>query len=261
MYQPRISTWLTLFKSIEWQIFFLCVFVSGILGILFGRYSGWMLLPGVAGLLMAGISALHNGMEASRIRQDQWTGTQQVKGVILIAMLHLLQPWARFRGRIAGAVHLSSSRRAFPEDQRLWGNIGQRDQWIRLLWKHLHACGWVCEASGEWADSDLIVKGPGFYEIRITSVYEEILHRGFHWVRYRLEATAKSGYYAGVLLVILSAAFIAFRPSLLPMVLPVGFLAWLLLRSRRHMLNAISQAALECGTALDMPEVQPEYQK
>jgi glycosyltransferase involved in cell wall biosynthesis len=260
MYQPRVSTWLTLFKSVEWQILFLCVVVSGILGCLIGRYAGWMLLPGIGGLFLSGISALHCGVEASRIRRDQWTRVQQVKGMVLIAALHLLQPWARLRGRIAGTLRLWAGRRRYPHDQRLWGNIGQRDQWIRLLWKHLRGCGWISEASSEWDDSDLIVKGPGFYQVRIISVYEEVLHRGFHWVRFRLEARPKPVFFVCLLLLLGGFAFIAVRPSLLPMALPLGFLASVLLRSRHHMLNAISQAALECGNALDMPEVKPEYQ-
>jgi hypothetical protein len=185
---------------------------------------------------------------------------QQVKGMVLIAALHLLQPWARLRGRIAGTLRLWAGRRRYPHDQRLWGNIGQRDQWIRLLWKHLRGCGWISEASSEWDDSDLIVKGPGFYQVRIISVYEEVLHRGFHWVRFRLEARPKPVFFVCLLLLLGGFAFIAVRPSLLPMALPLGFLASVLLRSRHHMLNAISQAALECGNALDMPEVKPEYQ-
>lgn len=260
MYQPRISSWLTLFKSIEWQLFFLSVLLAGILGVLFHSSVSWLILPGVAGFFTSWSSAFYSGVEASRIRKDQWSDLERVKGAYLIALLHLLQPWARFRGRITGSLELWSARRKYPEDQRLWGNMGQRDQWIRLLWKHLCACGWICEASGEWADSDLIVRGPGFYEIRVTSVYEEVLHRGFHWVRYRLEAKPKPGYMVGVLIVLAGFLSIAFVPALLPMVFPLGFLTCLLLRSRRHTLNAISQAALECGTALDMPEVDPEYQ-
>jgi hypothetical protein len=139
--------------------------------------------------------------------------------------------------------------------------MGQRDQWIRLLWKHLLGCGWSCDASGEWSQSDLIVRGPGFHEVHITSVYEEILHKGWHWVRFRLESKAKPGYYLGILLVIAALAAIVIVPALIPMLVPLAFFTGLLLRSRRHTINAISQAALEVGTALDMPEVEPEYQK
>jgi hypothetical protein len=139
--------------------------------------------------------------------------------------------------------------------------MSQRDQWIRLLWKHLRACGWICEAGGEWEDVDLVVKGPGFHEVRILSVYEEVLHRGFHWVRYRLEAERRPSHLVGSLIALAGFITIPFVPALLPMLLPLGFLAWLLARSQQHMLNAISQAAMECGVALDMPEVEPQYQK
>jgi hypothetical protein len=261
MYQPRISSWLTLFKSIEWQIFFACVLLSGVLGIFLRSHAGWLLLPGLLGLATTVLSAFYSGVEASHIRVDQWNQWQRMKGAYLVAMLHLAQPWARFRGRIAGAMHLRRERRSYPHDQRLWGNMSQRDQWIRLLWKHLRACGWICEAGGEWEDVDLVVKGPGFHEVRILSVYEEVLHRGFHWVRYRLEAERRPSHLVGSLIALAGFITIPFVPALLPMLLPLGFLAWLLARSQQHMLNAISQAAMECGVALDMPEVEPQYQK
>jgi GT2 family glycosyltransferase len=260
MYQPRISSWLTLFKSIEWQVFFLCVTASGVIGLALSNSVGWMLLPGFLGMLTTLLAALYSCIEASRIRRDQWTETQRIKGMLLVAFLHLSQPWARFHGRLKGSVGLWSFKCDYPEDQRLWGNMGQRDQWIRLLWKHLIGCGWACEASGEWSQSDLIVRGPGFHEIHITSVYEEILHKGWHWVRFRLKPKRRPVCLFGGLFVLIVLVVIALVPSLIPMLLPVAFFTVLLIRSRRHTLNAISQAALECGGALDMPEVEPKYQ-
>jgi hypothetical protein len=260
MYQPQVSSWLTLFKSIEWQMLFLCVILSGALGVLAGGPAGWLLLPGLAGLLFSGLAALYTGVEASRIRADQWTSVQRIQGTLLIALLNLFQPWARFQGRIKGTLQLWKSRRRYPEDQRLWGNMDQRDRWLRLLEKHLRGCGWRCEPSGEWETSDLVVRGPGFYEVRLVSVYEEVLHRGFHWVRFRLEGKRRSTYYLGAALVAAGMTLIALAPPLLPLALPLAAFALLLARSRRHTFNAISQAALECGIALEMPEVDPHYQ-
>lgn len=261
MYQPRVSSWLTLFKSIEWQVLFLCVTLSGTIGIAMRSHVGWLLVPGLLGIFTTFLSVLYSGIEASRIRRDQWSDIQRVKGTLLVAFLHFTQPWARFKGRLTGLARLWPSRRDYPEDQRLWGNMGQRDQWIRLLWRHLVGCGWSCDASGEWSHSDLIVRGPSFHEIHITSVYEEILHKGWHWVRFRLESKPKPGYFLGILLIIATLSAIILDPALIPMGIPLAFFTALLVRSRRHTLNAISQAALECGTALDMPEVEPEYQQ
>jgi glycosyltransferase involved in cell wall biosynthesis len=260
MYQPPVSSWLTLFKSIEWQMLFLCVFFSGALGILAGSVVGWLLLLGMTGLAMTGFAAVYTGLEASHLRADQWTFWERIKGSLLIALLHLAQPWARFRGRIKGALQLWPARRRYPEDQRLWGNIDQRDRWLRLLDKHLRGCGWRCDPSGEWETSDLVIRGPGFYEVRLISVYEEVLHRGFHWVRFRLEGKRRPSLYVGAALVALGIVLIALAPSLLPLALPLAAFAILLLRSRRHTINAISQAALECGIALEMPEVDPQYE-
>ena len=161
IYHPRVASWLMLFKSIEWQILFFCVLLSGVIGLLGPHSVGWLVVPGIAGLLMSCASAFYSGIEASKLHQDQWSDLQRAKGWVLVTFLHLAQPWARFFGRIIGTRQLWSSRRRYPEDQRLWGNMSQRDEWLRLLWKHLDACGWICQASGEWEDTDLLIKGTG----------------------------------------------------------------------------------------------------
>lgn len=260
IYQPHISSWLTLFKSIEWQILFICIALSGIAGVLLGSPVAWLLLPGLGGLAMVVWAALYCGAKAAWIAEDDWSLRQRLRGTCLIAWLHLAQPWARFGGRVIGAARLRSTRRIYPTDQRLWGNIGQRDGWLRLLCKHLRACGWMCEVGCEWENRDLVIKGPGFHEVHLTSVYEEVLHRGFHWVRYRVEGKSRLWYPLGMVAILGGCATIAVVPALLPMALPVAILARHLYYSRRHALSAISQAAMECGTALDMPEVAPEYQ-
>ncbi len=260
MYQPRISSWLTFFKAIEWQIFSLCVTLSGVLGILLSSHAGWFVIPGLMGIATTLASGIYCGLEASRFRSDKWSPGKRLKGALLVTFLHLAQPWSRFKGRITGATRVRRDRRDYPTDQRLWGNMGQRDQWLRLMWKHLLACGWNCESGGEWLSSDLIVKGPSFHEIHIKTVYEEILHKGWHWFRFRLKAKKKLRYQVAKLLTLAAFAGIIFVPALLPMLIPLGFFTALLIRSEQHTLNAISQAALECGAALDMPEVDPEYQ-
>ena len=48
-------------------------------------------------------------------------------------------------------------------------------------------------------------------------------------------------------------------PVFLPLVVPLFFVAHSMVLSRRHMENSVSQAALECGNALEMPIVEEEY--
>lgn len=260
MYQPKIFSTLTLFKSIEWQILFLGITFSGILGLPYGRYAAWLLLPGLVGLGITLFSALCSGIGAAQLRQDQWTGMKGVKGAILVTLLHLFQPWSRFWGRINGAIRLWSTRRTYPEDQRLWGNLWQRDRWLGLMTRHLRSCGWVCEAAGEWDDCDLFIRGPGFHEIRLISVYEEVLQIGAHRIRYRLESRSLPNRYLATLAIIAGFGFIVLKPVLLPLAIPLGAFATVVAFSRRHALNAISQAALECGEAMEMTMVAPEDQ-
>ena len=260
MYQPGISSWMTLFKSIEWQIFFLCVFLSGVLGLMNGSPVQWLIFPGLSGLALAGFSAVCSGVGAAQLRRDQWTPFERLKGMCLISFLHLAQPWARFKGRIQGIRQLWAGRRKYPEIQRLWGNLYQRDLWLRLMRKQLRFCGWVCEPGGEWDDCDQIVYGPGFHNVRLVSVYEEVLQLGLHRVRYRVDSSPRPSFYIGILVVLAGITLLAFMPLALPMAIPLGALACILATSRRHVLNAISQSALECGQALEMTEVAPEDQ-
>ena len=260
MYQPGISSWMTLFKSIEWQILFLCVLLSGCLGMAMFSPIAWLLLPGLVGLGLSAFSAICSGVGAAQMRRDQWSDAESLKGTVLITALHLVQPWARFLGRIKGIRLLWSSRRKYPEDQRLWGNLYQRDLWLKLMYKHLRFCGWVCEPGGEWDDCDQIVHGPGFHNVRLISVYEEVLQLGLHRVRYRIDSRPRVSYPVAWLAVVLCAILIALQPLLLPLAIPLGAFACVVATSRRHALNAISQAALECGQALEMTEVALEDQ-
>lgn len=260
MYQPKISSWFTFFKSIEWQVFFLCVTISGLLGLVMWNPVAWLFPIGCGGLGLTLFAAAAGGLEASRLREAQWSGLQRLQGALLISFLHLAQPWARVRGRIKGNLQLWPGRRHYPEDQRLWGNMTQRGEWLLLLCRHLQGCGWICDASDEWGDSDLLIRGPGFHEFRLTSVYEEVLHRGFHWVRFRLEGRPRPAYRFAWLGVVLALLVMILQPVLLPMLVPLAAFSWVLARSRQHTLNAISQAALECGSALEMPEVEAQYQ-
>lgn len=138
--------------------------------------------------------------------------------------------------------------------------MNQRDRWLQLLCKHLNGCGWICEAADEWGRADILVRGPGFHQVTLTSVYEEILHKGWHWVRFRLEAKRRPSHRLSLLALLAALVVIGLNPVLLPLLVPLSCVAMQLLRSRQHMINAISQAALECGAALEMPEVDPQFE-
>jgi hypothetical protein len=260
MYQPKIFSTLVLFKSIEWQLLFFSLMLSGILGLLAESHAGWLILPGLAGLAITLFSALCSGVGAAQLRRDQWTKPQALKGAVLVTLLHLFQPWSRFLGRFSGALQLWPTRRIYPEDQRLWGNLWQRDHWLGLMTRHLRSCGWICEAAGEWDDCDLFIRGPGFNEIRLISVYEEVLQIGAHRIRYRLESTSLPSRYLAALAILIGFGVIAFNPVLIPLAIPLGAFATVVALSRRHALNAISQAALECGEAMEMTMVALEDQ-
>jgi hypothetical protein len=198
-------------------------------------------------------------VEGALVRGASWTRGQQVGGAVLISFLHLVQPWARMWGRLRGAWQMRGEERSYPRIERMWGNLSQRERWLRLLTGHLSGCGWLCRNNDDWESVDIVVTGPGTHEVHLTSVYEEVLHKGFHWVRFRVRARRKPSFHvirAGLLVAMIA---LVMWPSLLPLLLPLGGILYSVLKSRQHMENAVAQAALECGEALDMPAVEPEY--
>lgn len=261
MYRPALSSWLQLFQSIEWQLLGVSLGFGCLLGFVF---SVWWVVPlmfvpaalALGATLTAGVIC---GIEASDFRQSAWSRRERILGAVIVGALHILQPWARAWGRVRGKWELMGVDRDYPRVERMWGNISQRDAWLRLLAKHLDACGWKCRCNDDWQSWDLIVDGPGVHRVRLSSVYEEVLHKGFHWVRYRVESTPKPSYYLGIMAVVVVLSGLVLFPVFLPLVVPLFFFAHSMLLSRRHMENSVSQAALECGNALEMPIVEEEY--
>ena len=104
MYQNEINLISSLPQMIEWQLATMALFVGGILD--------WRLLPiALLGLLATlwrcGAHALQTNVAAlvpRRIGSSARTlrRTEQWRYRALIAWLHYLQPWARFRGRLKG---------------------------------------------------------------------------------------------------------------------------------------------------------------
>jgi hypothetical protein len=260
MYRPRLSSWLQLFKSIEWQLLSLCLLLSGLLSALFGPGPlALVVLPGLATLGVTMASCALVGVEAARKRSPQWGLARLIVGGMIVSALHLIQPWARSWGRVRGWLQLRNGRKEHPRLERMWGNLSQRDCWLRLLAGHLTACGWICRTNNDWESVDLVVTGPGTHEVRLTSVYEEVLHKGFHWVRFRVTSRRKFSLYLVLLGLSAAIAPLAIWPTLLPLLIPLSGLLHSVLKSREHMESAVAQAAQECGEALDMPSVDAEY--
>jgi len=91
-------------------------------------------------------------------------------------------------GRLKGWWHARRTPNEFAADQRLYGNLTQREAWLNRLEEHLNACGWIARPSCSWDEADLDVLGPGPYRLQLTSVYEENIEESRHFVRYRITA-------------------------------------------------------------------------
>jgi cellulose synthase/poly-beta-1,6-N-acetylglucosamine synthase-like glycosyltransferase len=257
LYQPFAIWWFQIFTTVEWQAVALCVLLSGLLGWASAPVAGPALLAlGVVMMAMTLSSA--DAAAANAVAACGWRGRERSQGILLVAALHVLQPLARALGRLRGARAARRSPFRFPAVRRLWGNLPQRDVWLRRLERSLKTCNWVCRPTSPWGEADLDVLGPGPCTLQIRSVHEENLARGEHFVRYRVTARWKP--WALLLMGALLLAVPAFFrfPFLLPLAAPLGVLFARLIGARRATTEAVSQLATECGEALGMPVVDEE---
>lgn len=258
LYQPFHNWWFQIFASFEWQV--LSVSVLGAMAVSFAsHHAGW----GVVMLCLWGClfgltvgAAFAAGWHACRAKR--WRGREAAKGTFLVALLHIAQPLARAAGRIKGWWHTRDEKRIWPTEQKLWGNLPQRERWLERLAAHARSCGWSCESASEWSDADLVVQGPGPFRVTLTSVAEERLEKNYVFVRYRLRAAAKPTAVLLGMTVVLALGMLALKPILLLLAIPLLVVLKVLVSGRRIMIQAVSQLALEVAEANGMPKVVEE---
>jgi GT2 family glycosyltransferase len=259
VHQPFLTWWFQIFTKAEWQGTAACV-------ILAATGSGWTgntwsaIVLGLLGIAMTlftlGGAALAG---AHAVKARKWTGRERMRGFLLVAALNILQPLWRAKGRIIGIWRSREDQHEFPEVKRLWGNLSQRDRWLNHMQVHLKAAGWVVEVSGDWGTTDLEILGPGPCAASLTSVYEDVLERGRHYVCYRVTARRKMRpILSGLAILAALAALIFLRPDLAPLALPVAVYVTMLWRARTNTLRAVSQLATECGKPFGMTPVEDE---
>ena len=176
--------------------------------------------------------------------------------LVLVGLLHVLQPIARAVGRVRGRWRLRKEPLEFPADELLTGNLTKRDLWLHRLLSHMNSCGWIARAANEWDDTDIDVLGPGPYNLTLTSVYEEHLEHSRHYVRYRVEAKMKPQ--APLVVAGLMAALIGITQALYlaPLAIPITVVLLRYVRARKQMIAAVSQMATDCGWPIGMPKTK-----
>ena len=266
IYQPFRMWWFQMFTTVEWMGLALAFTMAAALGL--GQVTGAtgrdpgavvivLLLSGSAVGMWAATasSALLAGRHA--VNAARWTGASQWKGLLLVSALHIAQPLARAWGRLMGNWKLLGSRLIHPTKLRLYGNLGQRDAWLRNLNEYLQTCGWVARPNDDWEDSDLIVEGPGPVRLTLTSVYEDDLAHAQHFIRYQVRTRWKPPYLAAAAGFVLLTVLCLSQWYLLPLVVPWVLGALRILRARGTQSDALSQLALEVAKPLGMIPVEP----
>ena len=259
LYQPFVTWWFQIFSTAEWLTLTASLLLSGLLSLVAGPagLGGTLLgLSGAMSALSVG-TALLAGWRG--VRQKRWTGVRWARGLAVISVLHLLQPLARTVGRLQGAWRLRKEPPAFPDTDLLYGNLDQRERWLRRLLDHMESCGWQVRACSEWDDGDLEILGPGPHRLKLTSVYEEVLERAQHYVRYRV--TVKTKLYTPVVVAALMAALIGLTQALYlaPLALPIVMVLRRYVQARKNMLQAVSQMAMDAGWPIGMTRAKANY--
>lgn len=258
LYQPFHCWWFQIFTTFEYQMLTASVGAAAATATLAGPLSWALGLFAIAVALATATvaAAAASGWHAARVKK--WQGRRALRGGAIVALLHVLQPFARAAGRFRGLRRGRRETFDFPAEQKLWGNLSQRDAWLERLVRHLNDCGWAARAGGDWDGGDILIEGPGPHRLRITSVAEERLEKGYFFVRYRVESRLKPS--AAVVSTALAAllALVALKPFLLPLAIPLLILLRVQAGARRAMTAAVSQLALEIAAAKRMPKVVEE---
>jgi GT2 family glycosyltransferase len=256
LYQPFLTWWFQIFSTAEWLVLTVCSFLTALLAHWTGPglvATGMLALGGAMTLLTVGASLLA-GWRAVRVKR--WQSAERWRGLVLVSLLHLLQPLARTVGRIQGRLKTRNEPLEFPADELLAGDLTKRDIWLHRLLAHMKSCGWLARAANEWDEADIEVLGPGPYTVKLTSVYEEHLEHSRHYVRYRVEAKMKPQ--APLVVAALMAALIGITQALYlaPLAIPITVVLVRYVRARKLMLSAVSQMAMDCGWPVGMPKTQ-----
>lgn len=259
LYQPFLTWWFQIFSTVEWLGLTVCALAAGLLACGFGpNWVGDLLisLTVLMGTLSLGAALLASWRG---VHQKRWRGAQRWRGLALVSLLHLLQPVARSAGRLKGIWHLRKEKWEYPDTDLLYGNLEKRERWLQRLLVHMNSCGWVARPCGEWDDGDIEVLGPGPHRLKLTSVYEEVLERGEHYIRYRVTVQAKA--YAPLMVGAMMAILIAFTQALYlaPLALPIVLILSHIVRARKKMVQAVSQMAMDNGWPIGMPRAKANY--
>jgi len=260
VYQPFMTWWFQAFTTAEWFLLTACTVGSATAALLTG-YKWTALGVGISALLMMMISfasAAIAGMHAARL--GKWGKCGKVRAFWMVTMLHLLQPMARAWGRIQGRPHAAREEKPYPASARLYGNLWQRHQWLEGMQVHGKMAGWVLRPGTDWEPFDLEVMGPGPCTLQITTVYEDDVQHGSHYMRYRITAKRKMrplmmalGLLAG------AGAACVFLPFVAPLTLPILVYVMMVLRGKKMMLRAMSQLTMEVGAPLGMTKSSDDF--
>jgi hypothetical protein len=251
LYQPFQAWWFQVFTTAEWQALSCCGLMAAAISFVVGdsplgsaslSISLAMVLSAIGA---AAVPAIH------AVRRQKSLRERRLRALCVITGLHIMQPLARAWGHVVGWWKTRGSPQ-YPADQRIYGNLAQREMWLERLERHLRDCGWACRPSSDWDAADLDILGPGPYRLQLCSVYEDDVEHGLHFVRFRVTTRAKRWLPAVGLAIAAAVPALALAPTLLPLAAPLGVLAWALVRTRRYMQSAVSQLALECAEPLGM---------
>jgi cellulose synthase/poly-beta-1,6-N-acetylglucosamine synthase-like glycosyltransferase len=258
IYQPFLNWWFQVFTTIEWQGLMGGVLLAGIIGLALSRMAA--MVPLALGFAMLSLCLGSSVLCASHAsRRKDWRGATRLRGVMLVAWLHLAQPLARAWGRFQGWWVLRKSNDRRPASQRLYGNLLQRSQLLDGLQNHLEACGWVGRPANEWSEHDLEILGPGPYRLFLTTVHEDDVAHAVHYIRYRITARIKRVTPVLMAVIAFALGWTLWHPWLWPLAPPLALLLSKFLTAKPTMVDAISQLTAEFGEAIGMSKALDDF--
>jgi glycosyltransferase involved in cell wall biosynthesis len=243
----------------EWYLLIAGLAAFSLLGL---AWSPLMVALPIAALA-AGLSVACAARGASAAVFNGITRSQRLRLRLLTAWLHLVQPFARLCGRLAGG--LTPWRRrdhrmlAVPYDSRwtVWTpRRREPHEWLLTLESALRQRGHVVARGGDWDTWDLDVRSGTLGAVRVLMTHEE--HgRGRQLVRFRLWSRVTTGGWIGAAL--LTLATLAAATGAVVGALALGCIAVLVIARVLVDTGAATAAVRDASSAMARTAVQGRH--
>ena len=194
LYRPAPHHWVSLALTPEWLLFAGCLLAFGLFGFVAAPF-GWAAAIGGAMMALFAMQAFKGAAESKYLARAQLARMARLRTFSLIAVLHMIQPAARLKGRICNGLTPLRQRKIRRASRRpitsLWSETWRPSEaWLHDLETELVHHKGIIRRGGDYEECDLHVRGGLFAGAALVMGVDDHA-RGKQYLRFRtsFEAT------------------------------------------------------------------------